>query len=403
MNALETVSGNTQIIDVNALLTHPTALARLQEFSVMMSRTGLMIPEHFRNKPDACAAVTLQALRWGMDPIAVAGKTNVINQNMSYQAQLVMAVINTRAPIKGRLNFRWDGDWSKIVGKVRNEKNKRGDGYHAIRGWDYRDEKGLSVTVWATFKDENEPRELQVQLDQVIIRNSTLWVTDPRQQLAYLAAKKWASLHCSEVVLGVSVAGIDDEEATQPTEERVINPRATVGDIIDGDKPTSADEDEKEVEDSQETAQDEPEEADVVEEDKSQDEEEESASEPETLQNTHTNKQDLAGVLEKGLKDAENVEAVAAAGEAIKTAQRDLVLSDYLRLHAAATSKFKRLKAIAALEQAVDSVGEPGTDEGRESFELLEATLRAGRRLINEADYSRFYTVIEQLRPRYQA
>ncbi|HFQ7099962.1 TPA: recombinase RecT, partial [Citrobacter freundii] len=37
-------------------------------------------------------------------------------------------------------------------------------------------------------------RELVLMLSQAQVRNSTLWASDPRQQLAYLAVKRWARL-----------------------------------------------------------------------------------------------------------------------------------------------------------------------------------------------------------------
>ncbi len=37
----------------------------------------------------------------------------------------------------------------------------------------------------------------------VITRNSPLWTSNPKQQLAYLALKYWARLYCPDVILGV--------------------------------------------------------------------------------------------------------------------------------------------------------------------------------------------------------
>ena len=59
-------------------------------------------------------------------------------------------------------------------------------------------------------------------LSQAQVRNSTLWASDPRQQLAYLAVKRWARLYCPDVILGVYTADEIDER-----EERVINPAQT--------------------------------------------------------------------------------------------------------------------------------------------------------------------------------
>lgn len=59
------------------------------------------------------------------------------------------------------------------------------------------------VCVYATMRGEDEPRVLELLLSQASVRNSNLWASDPKQQLAYLAAKRWARLHAPEAVLGL--------------------------------------------------------------------------------------------------------------------------------------------------------------------------------------------------------
>ena len=66
-----------------------------------------------------------------------------------------------------------------------------------------KDEQGCGVKVWATIKGETVPRELVLLLVQARTRNSTLWADDPKQQLAYLATKRWARLYCPDVIMGV--------------------------------------------------------------------------------------------------------------------------------------------------------------------------------------------------------
>ncbi len=46
-------------------------------------------------------------------------------------------------------------------------------------------------------------RVLELLLIQCRTRNSPLWADDPRQQIAYLAVKRWTRLHCPDVLLGV--------------------------------------------------------------------------------------------------------------------------------------------------------------------------------------------------------
>ncbi|HAU6479257.1 TPA: recombinase RecT, partial [Citrobacter freundii] len=72
---------------------------------------------------------------------------------------------------------------------------------------------------------------------QAQVRNSTLWASDPRQQLAYLAVKRWARLYCPDVILGVYSA-----DEVEEREEKVINPgsaqRMSVAEIA-GDTVTT--------------------------------------------------------------------------------------------------------------------------------------------------------------------
>ncbi|WP_443201058.1 recombinase RecT [Pseudomonas sp. 39167] len=74
---------------------------------------------------------------------------------------------------------------------------------YRIPNWNINDEKGLGVHVWATFVGEDSPRELTTWMTQARTRNSTLWADDPKQQIAYLALKKWARLYCPDVILSV--------------------------------------------------------------------------------------------------------------------------------------------------------------------------------------------------------
>lgn len=60
---------------------------------------------------------------------------------------------------------------------------------------------------------------MEVLLKPVTVRNSPVWKSDPRQQIAYLAVKRWSRLYCPDVILGVYTP---DELATP--EEKNINP-----------------------------------------------------------------------------------------------------------------------------------------------------------------------------------
>lgn len=184
------------------LLLRGDSLDRMFKVAEFMASSKTTLPAHFRGNPADCLAVVMQSMQWDMNPFAVAQKTHLVNGVLGYEAQLVNAVITSRAPVTGRLEYEWFGDWEKVIGKFDIKTNSEGKQYRQP-GWKLEDEAGLGVSVWATFKGESQPRRLDLLLAQARTRNSTLWADDPRQQLAYLATKRWSRLYCPDVIMGV--------------------------------------------------------------------------------------------------------------------------------------------------------------------------------------------------------
>ncbi|EJD7001177.1 RecT family recombinase [Klebsiella quasipneumoniae] len=189
-----------------AAIFSPEGMDRLVRFATLMADSKATVPAHLAGKPADCLAVTMQAAQWGMNPFAVAQKTHVVNGTLGYEAQLVNAVVSSSNLLATRLNYKWDGDWSKVSGKTDKSPS-------------------LTVTVWATLKGESEPRTLTISMAQAGVRNSPLWEQDPRQQLAYLCVKRWARLHAPDVLLGVYTP--DELQEAQPRVERDITPPAS--------------------------------------------------------------------------------------------------------------------------------------------------------------------------------
>lgn len=192
-----------------ALMMDTAALDRMERFATLMASARSTVPAHFHGKTGDCLAVVMQATTWGMNPYAVAQKTHLINGVLCYEAQLVASVVNSSSLLVDRFNFEWFGAWEKIVGKFKTieSKTKKDDNGNfkkfIVPAWDASDEQGLGVRVWATIKGESEPRVLELLMAQARTRNSTLWTEDPKQQLAYLAQKRWARLYAPDVILGV--------------------------------------------------------------------------------------------------------------------------------------------------------------------------------------------------------
>jgi hypothetical protein len=187
---------------VNQLIFSDARMDRMMKMAEILAKGKVTVPQHLQNNVGDCMAIVLQAAQWNMDPFAVAQKTHLISGKLGYEAQLVNAVIITRAPVTGRPQYEWFGDWAKVIGKFRDKTNAKGETYR-VPGWTLEDEKGLGIRIWMTMRGETDPRVLELLLTQATVRNSTLWAGDPKQQLAYLAIKRWARLYCPDVLLGV--------------------------------------------------------------------------------------------------------------------------------------------------------------------------------------------------------
>lgn len=159
-----------------AMTIAPRNMQELVEFADAMSRSGECIPKMFRGNLGACLALSMQAFRWGADPFAVANKAFVVNDRVSYESQLVHAVVNSSAVLAKRLRpaFEDDGPKRRCV----------------ITGW---------------LRGEDEPFiYTSPPVGDIPIKNSPLWKNDPDQQLFYYASRAWARRYCPEVLLGIS-------------------------------------------------------------------------------------------------------------------------------------------------------------------------------------------------------
>jgi len=209
----EIVQAPANEADTKAAIFSPSGLQKLQAFAEVMAQGKATVPGHLSGKPADCLAIALQAAQWGMNPYAVAQKTHLVNGTLGYEAQLVNAVITSSTAVQGRFKYEYDGSWDNF------RPGEKGPGA----------EKGLRVRVGAVLRGETEITWGEwLNLEFVTTRNSPLWKTAPKQQLAYLAVKYWARLYCPDVILGVYTP--DEFEPAKRT-ERDITPVRTSGDL----------------------------------------------------------------------------------------------------------------------------------------------------------------------------
>ncbi|WP_285130291.1 RecT family recombinase [Leclercia adecarboxylata] len=357
--AISTSENKTQMIDNISILTNGELFDRLRTLSTVMANSGAFVPDHFRGKPDACMAVVMQAARWGMDPFAVAQKTHIVGNSgvLGYEAQLVNAVVTNMSPTKDRLHYEWFGEWENIVGRFVERTSKNGNKYIAP-GWDLKDEAGVGIRVWATMKGENEPRELVLMLSQAQVRNSTLWASDPRQQLAYLAVKRWARLYCPDVILGV----YSPDEVEERT-EREINPasgaRKTVQEIT-GEVETTT-----------------------------------------SAQNSAANIDVMADDFRDRIEAAESIDAATAVGNDINDAKPALGTALFTELKNKATKRYHLVNNKNKVEAAIKSLPNPDEPGAAERFAEAEKILASAKRHLGDELHERYSVTLLDMKPEY--
>lgn len=358
--APNTISATNSIFNVQAL-------TQLQAVAGLMAQASVTVPEHLRGNPADCMAIIMQAMQWGMNPYAVAQKTHLVNGVLGYEAQLVNAVISSSNAILGRFHYEYEGDWSKCS-RTREEvvkKPAKGGGTYEkkeiVRGWTSEDEHGLSVRVGAVLRGESEITWGEpVYLSSVITRNSPLWVSNPKQQIAYLALKYWARLYCPAVVLGVYTP----DEVEQRTEKE-INPAPTRVSLADisGDNVTT----------------------------------------PHSAQESTANIDDLADKLRDRIEAAEDVDTAKALRADIETAKANLGSALYTELKNKAVKRYYLVDARNKVEAAINSLPQPGETDAAERFAEAERVLASSKRHLGDELHDQFSITLADMKPEYVA
>ncbi|MCZ4501010.1 MAG: hypothetical protein JWQ74_3565 [Marmoricola sp.] len=160
-------SGNSSYLQVESL-------GDIVRFAELMCQSKAGIPQYLHGNAPDCMAITMQALQWGMNPFSVAQKSYKIKDVIAYEAQLIAAVINTRADLKKRpqISFECDGPKRKC-------------------------------TVTFEFNDGTVQIYVSPEFEKITPKNSPLWKSDPDQQQSYYSMRAGGRRYCPEVILGV--------------------------------------------------------------------------------------------------------------------------------------------------------------------------------------------------------
>lgn len=167
-------AGNTAVSDQLGGIVFQN-MTEVMEFAKLMSLSGNAVPKHMQGNPGMCLAVCVQALEWRFSPFAVANKSYEVQGRLCFESQLVHALIEQRAPIRGRLQHRFEGE---------------GDDRKCV--------------VTAILRETGETMEYtSPAISKITPKNSPLWKTKPDLQLYYNTSRDFCRAYFPDVLLGV--------------------------------------------------------------------------------------------------------------------------------------------------------------------------------------------------------
>jgi hypothetical protein len=147
---------------------------QVMEYAKLMAASQSAVPKHLRGQPGACLGILDDAIRFRINPYALARKSYFVNDMLAYEAQVFMAIVNAHAPLKTRPEIKWEGE-----------------------GPDRR------CIVVGTFRDGAVREYKSPRFADIQPKNSPLWKNDPDQQQSYFSLRGFARRWCPEVILGI--------------------------------------------------------------------------------------------------------------------------------------------------------------------------------------------------------
>ncbi|WGL97375.1 recombinase RecT [Arsenophonus sp. aPb] len=356
--------------NANISIFNTDGISKMMQFAEVMAKGTVTVPNHLKGQVSDCLAITMQSAQWGMNPFAVAQKTHIINGVLGYEAQLVNALVSSSAAINGRFHYEYsESGWEKLTKSKEITKSRGGkEVTFRVRDWSDADEHGLYIRVGAVLRGDSEITwGERIYLSSVVTRNSPLWSTNPKQQLAYLAVKYWARLYCPEVILGIYTPDELEERAVKditPKKERIQLSEITEQQPL---QTSSANHDQAEVKTKE-----------IVSESFDADEIRHQINAAKTL---------------------EQATGIRAKVEELKSVMSTAI---YTELKNKSVQAYHRIDAHNNLEAMINSLPAGGSQEAKIAFNKVLQTFEASKRKLGTELYDAFSITLNDMKYEYQ-
>lgn len=191
-----------------------------------MFASSQLVPDHYRKKPADCFIALQMAMRMRCEPVAFMQGTYVVHGKPGMEAKLAIALINSRGPFEGPVQW-------KLEGSGDNRK----------------------CTAYAKHKLTGQVCQAVVSMDMAkkegwVGKTGSKWKTMPDIMLQYRSATFLGRLHCPEVLYGMQTVeeikdvgktfvesqviaeeAIEEQAGSEPVETKFEEPATTTGAI----------------------------------------------------------------------------------------------------------------------------------------------------------------------------
>lgn len=191
------------------MLMDSARFAQLQRVGSMYAHSK-MVPAHFQGDEPSCMVAVQMAMRLHVDPFMFLQKTYVVGGKPGMEATLAIALINTRGPFDGPIdwNFERDAAGEVVECTAFATHKKTGKVYSA-------------AVTWKMVNDEGWNK-----------KQGSKWLTLREQMFTYRSAVFLGRRVCPEVLMGMStldelhdLAEIDVTPAAERPTRRTLHER----------------------------------------------------------------------------------------------------------------------------------------------------------------------------------
>lgn len=139
-----------------------------------------LVPAHYQQKPQNCFIAMQMAIRLDVDPLMFMQNTYVVHGKPGMEAKLAIALINSRGPFRGPIQWKFEGSG-----------------------------KSIKCTAYATHKATKEICEATVSWDMAekegwVSKSGSKWKTMPDLMFRYRSAVFLGRLYAPECLMGMS-------------------------------------------------------------------------------------------------------------------------------------------------------------------------------------------------------